>query len=72
VQLCSDERVTYYLPRLKFLATQNAVNQGKQPATIQRLMDETLAFTRINQNEVIEVKLAALKCQFNRQLAENK
>jgi len=54
------------------LATQNAVNQGKQPATIQRLMDETLAFTRINQNEVIEVKLAALKCQFNRQLAENK
>lgn len=71
VQLCSKERVTYYLPRLKFLATQNAVYQGKQPELIQRLMTETLAFTRINQDEVIEVKLAALRCRFKQSVTQS-
>lgn len=68
VSLCSEKRVTYYLPRLKFLATQNAINQDKQADMIHQLMEETLAFARINQNEVVQVKLAALRCQYNQQV----
>ena len=66
VHLCSEKRVTYYLPRLKFQATQNALAQQKDPALIQRLISETLAFARINQNQVIEVKVAALNCAFKK------
>lgn len=35
---------------------------------IHQLMEETLAFARINQNEVVQVKLAALRCQYNQQV----
>lgn len=66
IQLCSENRVTYYLPRLKFQAAQNALAQKKDPALIQRLISETLAFARINQNQVVEVKVAALNCAFKK------
>ena len=68
VQICSDNRVTYYLPRLKFLSTQNALRQHKHPELIQQLMEETQVFARINQNDVVVVKLAALKLQFQQEL----
>lgn len=61
VQLCSEQHVTYYLPCLKFLATQNAIVLHRPTNEIQSLMSETLAFAKINRNQVIEVKLAALK-----------
>ncbi|MTV82825.1 helix-turn-helix domain-containing protein [Secundilactobacillus folii] len=61
VAMCSEQHVTYYLPRLKFLATQNAITLRRPTEEVQSLMSETLAFAKINQNQVIEVKLAALK-----------
>ncbi|CUS25871.1 XRE family transcriptional regulator [Paucilactobacillus oligofermentans DSM 15707 = LMG 22743] len=68
VKICSDNRVTYYLPRLKFLSTQNALKQHKHPELIQQLIEETQVFARINQNDVVVVKLAALKIRFQRSL----
>ncbi|MYV05906.1 MULTISPECIES: helix-turn-helix domain-containing protein [Furfurilactobacillus] len=67
LKICCDERVTYYLSRIKFLAAQNAINLRHDATEIQQLLDETLAFARINRNEVVQVKLAALKCQFKQQ-----
>lgn len=61
VQLCSDQHVTFYLPRLKLLATQNAIALRRPTAEIQQLMNDTQAFARINRDQVTEVKLAALK-----------
>lgn len=63
LKLCSEHHVTYYLPRLKFLAAQNAIAEHRPQALISRLMDEALAFARINQNEMVEVKVAALRKQ---------
>ncbi|AKP64375.1 hypothetical protein FC99_GL000603 [Levilactobacillus koreensis JCM 16448] len=67
VLLCSDKHVTYYLPRLKFLAAENAITQHQDADAIQRLMNEALAFARINHNEVVEVKVAALRSRYEKQ-----
>lgn len=64
LELCSDHHVTYYLPRLKFLTAQNAVKQHRPGKQVGQLMDEALAFARINRNQVVEVKVAALKRQY--------
>jgi len=66
VLLCSDKHVTYYLPRLKFLAAENAIKQHQDDDTIQRLMNEALAFARINHNEVVEVKVGALRSRYEK------
>lgn len=72
VQLCSEQRVTFYLPDLKFLATQCAVALRRPTSEVQALMSETLAFAKINQNEVVEVKLAALKRIMEKKLSVKK
>lgn len=64
VWLCSEKHVTYYLPRLKFLAAQNAIESGQPKSQVDRLTSEALAFARINQNEVVEVQVAALKKRY--------
>ncbi|GAX01495.1 helix-turn-helix domain-containing protein [Secundilactobacillus silagei] len=66
VGLCSSQHVTFYLPNLKFLATRCAIALHQPTQKVQGLMSETLAFAKINQNEVVEVKLAALKRQLEK------
>ena len=64
ITLCSDEHVTYYLPRLKYLAAENAVKQKHSDTLIKQLISETEAFARINHNQVVEVKVAALRQRY--------
>ncbi|MFO1545340.1 helix-turn-helix transcriptional regulator [Lactiplantibacillus plantarum] len=64
VSLCSEQHVTYYLPRLKYLATANAIQQCQPDEQIQQLLSETVAFARINHNQVVEVKAAALRRRY--------
>lgn len=64
LELCSDHHVTYYLPRLKFLTAENSVKQHRPGKLVAQLMDEALAFARINRNQVVEVKVAALKRRY--------
>ncbi len=64
VTLCSNKHVTYYLPRLKFLAAENAIHEQADGETVDRLLDEALVFARINHNEVIEIRVAATKKQY--------
>lgn len=66
VQLCSEQHVTFYLPDLKFLATRCAIERHCPTDEVQSLMSETKAFAKINQNQVVEVKLAALKRQLEK------
>ncbi|MCW3778881.1 helix-turn-helix domain-containing protein [Levilactobacillus namurensis] len=61
--LCSDQHVTYYLPRLKFLAAQNALAEHRPYAAVNQQLDEALAFAHVNHNEVIVLKIAALRSQ---------
>lgn len=64
VTLCSEQHVTYYLPRLKYLATANAIEQRQPDEQVQQLLSETVAFARINNNQVVEVKAAALRRRY--------
>lgn len=63
LKICSQQHVTYYLPRLKFLAAQNAVAEHRSQDLINQLLDEALAFARLNRNAVIEGKIATLRQQ---------
>lgn len=66
-QVCSDYHVTYHLPRLKLLAAENAIDENKPSTKVYQLMNEAVAFARINNNQVIEVRVAALKKQYEAQ-----
>ncbi|BBM20336.1 helix-turn-helix domain-containing protein [Lactobacillus pentosus] len=66
VNLCSSQHVTYYLPRLKYLAAANAIERQRPDAEIQQLLSEAVAFARINHNQVVEVKTAALRSRYLR------
>ncbi|WP_252904244.1 hypothetical protein [Secundilactobacillus silagei] len=66
VNMCSQHHVTYFLPRLKFLAAKNAIEQKQDKAVIERLINEVFAFARINENQVIEVKAAALNTRYEK------
>ncbi|WP_282803516.1 helix-turn-helix domain-containing protein [Secundilactobacillus kimchicus] len=68
ISLCATQHMTYYLPSLKFLAAQNAVSERQPTAVVQTLIADTLAFAKINGNEVIEVKIAALKRRIEEQM----
>lgn len=66
VDICARHHVTYYLPRLKFLAAKNAIEEKQDKAVIDRLINEVLAFARINDSQVIQVKAAALNTRYEK------
>ncbi len=66
IDLCSEYHVTYYLPRLKLQAAQNAIDEKKPNAEIKRLMNEALAFAHINNNQVVEIRVAALRTKYDK------
>jgi hypothetical protein len=53
---------------LKLLAAKNAISQKHDAEEIERLLSEVLAFARINENQVIEVKTAALRHRYEEDL----
>ncbi|MTV81824.1 helix-turn-helix domain-containing protein [Secundilactobacillus folii] len=66
VKICAQHHVTYYLPRLKFLAAKNAIEEKQDKAVVERLINEVLAFARINDSQVIQVKAAALNTRYEK------
>lgn len=61
VQICARNHVTYYLPRIKLLAANNALTEGKSSKEIMTLLDEADVFARFNDNNVVQVQVAAFK-----------
>lgn len=68
VEICSDNHVTYYLARITFQLTKNALAQNKEPYEIIDLYYSTKAYAKINKN-MIELK--ALE-EFKQKLMGNK
>lgn len=68
IKLCSEQHITYYLPRLKFLSAVIAINEKKPHATIEGLLGESLAFAKINHNEVVEARIKALREKYNKEV----
>lgn len=68
VEICARKHVTYFLPRLKVLEAQNALDQGGDPAEIANLLNDALAFARLNRNNVVQVQVAALKKNYRKVL----
>jgi hypothetical protein len=48
------------------LAAANAIERQRPDAEIQQLLSEAVAFARINHNQVVEVKTAALRSRYLR------
>ena len=69
VSICARKHVTYFLPRLKVLEAQNALDQGDDPQEIANLLNDALAFARLNRNNVVQVQVAALKKNYRKVLA---
>jgi len=64
IKLCSEKHMTYYLPRLKLLAAKIAIGQSADQETVYSLLTDALAFARINHNEVVELRINALRKQY--------
>lgn len=67
IKLCSEQHITYYLPRLKFLAAKIAIGQDQPSEVVDGLLTESLAFAKINHNEVVELRINALRKEYNDQ-----
>lgn len=67
IKLCSEQHITYYLPRLKFLAAKIAIGQNKSGEVVDGLLTESLAFAKINRNEVVELRINALRKEYDGQ-----
>lgn len=66
IKICAGNHVTYYLPRVKLLQANNAINDGRRPEEVRRLLNETLVFARFNGNNVVEVQTAALLSNYKK------
>lgn len=64
INLCSSQHITYYLPRLKLLAAKLAINENKPESVVEDLLTESSAFAKINHNEVVELRVNALRKQY--------
>lgn len=60
VTLCSDRNSTACMPRAKLLAAKNAIAEGKRSWQVRELLQDAIAFARLNHNSTVEVQAAAL------------
>lgn len=65
IKLCSEQHITYYLPRLKFLSAEIAIDEKKSDKEIEGLLSESLAFAKINHNVVVEDRINSLLEKYN-------
>jgi len=70
VKLCSEQHITYYLPRLKLLAARIAIGQNAKKEVVNSLLTDASAFARINHNEVVQLRINALRKQYEMGLVE--
>ncbi|HIY93874.1 helix-turn-helix domain-containing protein [Companilactobacillus sp. HBUAS56275] len=66
IKLCSEQHITYYLPRLKFLSAKIAINENKPHKEIEDLLSESLAFAKINHNVAIESRIKTLREKYDK------
>jgi len=64
IKLCAEEHMTYYLPRLKLLAAKIAIGQGRPKDVVEGILTEASAFAKINRNVVVELRINALRKQY--------
>ena len=64
IKLCSEQHITYYLPRLKFLAAKIAIGRNEPKSVVDGLLTESLAFAKINHNEVVQLRINALQREY--------
>ncbi|MFH5812078.1 helix-turn-helix domain-containing protein [Companilactobacillus sp. FL22-1] len=64
IRLCSEQHITYYLARLKYLSAKIAIGKNKSNEVVDGLLIEALAFAKINHNEPVELRINALRKQY--------
>lgn len=66
LKICEGNHVTYYLPRVKLLQADNAINAGESPKVVKKFLNEAMVFARFNGNSVVEVQTAALLSNYEK------
>ena len=69
IKICASNHVTYFLPRIKLLEANNAIELGENSKKIRRLLTEAEVFARFNKNNVVEVQVAALLNNFDKTIS---
>lgn len=64
IKLCSEQHITYYLPRLKLLEAKIAIGKNQPATVVKDLLTDAMAFAKINHNEVVELRINALRKQY--------
>lgn len=64
IKLCSEQHITYYLPRLKLLAAIVAIGKDEPKDAVNNLLTESLAFARINHDDTVELQANNLKKKY--------
>ena len=63
---CASSHRTYYLPRLKLLEAENNLNLKKDNQVILEALEDARAFARINNNNAVQLQVAALLRSYQR------
>lgn len=61
LQICGHRHVTYFLPRIKLLQAEMALDAGAAATVVATYLNDASAFARLNHNGVVQVQVAALK-----------
>ena len=61
ITICSENHVTYYLARIKYLQAENAYVNDASSEEVKELMRDAAAFARVNKNTVLLEKIKVFK-----------
>ena len=61
ITICSENHVTYYLARIKYLQAENAFVNDASSEEVKELMRDAAAFARVNKNTVLLEKIKVFK-----------
>ncbi|WP_373842335.1 helix-turn-helix domain-containing protein [Limosilactobacillus sp.] len=70
--MCAAQHVTYFMPRIELLLAENAIEAGKGMEQVGPILTAAMVFARFNCNNVVAVQTAAVKRQFESEIAKVK
>jgi transcriptional regulator with XRE-family HTH domain len=71
IGMCAAQHVTYFLPRIKLLQANNAIEAGGSIDSVRRLLTEAMVFARFNHSGVVEVQVATIRKNFENEIVNN-
>ena len=65
IGICSDNHVTYYLARASAILAENAICKNEETTLILELIQDSIAYAKINRNQKLLRKLKIMKSKYS-------